>query len=123
MLLSLALSAAAVTAVRATIPVAIQGSLEHDACSNGVVTGLNPKGDRFLSVRSGPGTKHRELARLFNGQKVYVCDSRGDWIGIVYERPSRAGCDVTEPWPETLPYTGPCRSGWVHRRWIKVWAD
>jgi hypothetical protein len=107
---------------RPHVPVVIQGDLQIDPCSNGVVVGLNPHGDGFLSVRSGPGTRYRELGRLYNGQQVYICAERGAWLGIVFERPWRTGCNVTTPWPETQPYTGPCRSGWVHRRWVKLWA-
>lgn len=31
-----------------------------DACANGEIVGLDPKGDGFLSVRSGPGGAHTE---------------------------------------------------------------
>src|SRR6516165_9598876 len=25
--------------------------------------------------------------------------------------------NVSRPWPRAMPYTNPCRSSWVHRRW------
>jgi hypothetical protein len=31
----------------------------------------------------------------------------------------RAICNVMTAWPKSLPYTGPCRSGWVHSHWIE----
>lgn len=106
---------------RPAVPVIIEAS-DLDPCSNGVVVGLNPRGDGFLAVRSGPSTRYRELDRLYNGDQVYMCGRRGDWIAIVYERPWRTNCNVMTAWPVTLPYTGPCRSGWAHRRWIRLWA-
>jgi hypothetical protein len=92
-----------------------------DPCSNGVVRGLNPRGDGFLSVRAAPSASRREIGRLYNGRQVYVCQTRGAWYGIVYGRPG-GDCGVTTPWIRRLPYTGPCRSGWVARRWVEIWA-
>lgn len=102
-------------------PILIEAS-DMDACgSNGVVHGLDPAGDGFLSVRASPGSKHRELDRLHNGEAVFICAARGSWLGIVYTR--RGGdCNVMSPWPVSQPYTGPCRSGWVHRNWIRATA-
>jgi hypothetical protein len=121
--LRLLLSGVAATGpgVRPSVPVIIEAG-ELDPCSNAVVVNLNPHGDGFLSVRGGPGTKYRELTRLYNGDQVYYCTRRGDWVGIVWERPWHTGCNVMSPWPVTQPYTGPCRSGWVHKRWLRIWA-
>lgn len=106
---------------RPTVPIVIQASQVDDACSNGVVVGLNPRGDGFLSVRSAPGIKSRELSRLCNGELVYMCFTWGEWVGIVYARPNR-DCNVMSPWVKTLPYTGPCRSGWIHKRYVELYA-
>lgn len=43
------------------------------------VTGLDPWGDNFLSLRSGPGTRYRELRRMGLGTVVIVLDRRGSW--------------------------------------------
>ncbi len=103
------------------IPIPIEAS-DTDACgANGVVHGLDPAGDGFLSVRTSPGSKHRELDRLYNGQAVFICANKGSWLGIVYTKEFRE-CNVTSPWPASQPYTGPCRSGWVHQNWIRVTA-
>jgi hypothetical protein len=29
---------------------------------------------------------------------------------------------VSTPWPRSRPYNGPCRSGWVHKRWVELFA-
>jgi hypothetical protein len=105
---------------RLDVPVVMEAS-DLDPCSNGVVTGLDPRGDGFLAVKSGPGLSYRRIDKLFNGEKIYVCGRRGDWMPIVYSRRS-SNCNVTSPWVKTLPYTGPCLAGWVHRRWVEVWA-
>ncbi|WP_192360223.1 SH3 domain-containing protein [Mesorhizobium mediterraneum] len=87
-------------------------------CLGGVVTGLKPGGDGFLAVRAGPGTNHRMLDRLHSGNDVRICDRRGDWLGIVY---GKGYCnDVDRASERARSYAGPCRSGWVHGRWIEV---
>jgi hypothetical protein len=115
-------SAAQEPGARPTVPVVIEAEPNFDACgSNGVVEGLSPAGDGFLAVRSGPGAGHEELDRLYNGEHVYICSADGDWLGVVYTRSDR-NCNVMRPWAYTQPYTGPCRSGWVHHRWVRPWA-
>lgn len=104
----------------AVVPVVIEAT-DLDPCANGVVTALKTTGDGFLSVRSSPTPKGREIDRLFNGRTVYTCATRSQWIGIVYG-PRENDCGVMTPWVRTLPYTGPCLSGWVHRRWIEIYA-
>lgn len=46
-----------------------------------LVSGLDPNGDGFLSVRTGPSTQNREVARVRNGDALYL-DTRqcqGNW--------------------------------------------
>jgi hypothetical protein len=95
-----------------------------DACgASGRITGLNPRGDGFLSVRSGPGGKpYREIDRLHNGNAVIVCDEQGPWLAVVYGRSPDDDCGVGTPWPVRKPYAGPCRSGWVHSRYVRMVA-
>jgi hypothetical protein len=60
---------------RIDVPIYVGGEVDFDACgSSGTVEGLNPRGDGFLSVRSGPGGHFREL---YNGQPVWICEERG----------------------------------------------
>ncbi|MGB5736293.1 MAG: SH3 domain-containing protein, partial [Thiohalocapsa sp.] len=61
------------------------------------VRNLDPKGDGFLAVRSGPGSNYRMIDRLSNGDRVYVYTARGSWYGIVY-------LDGTK--------------GWSHKNWL-----
>ena len=79
--------------------------LEDDqaaGCAFARVTGLDPNGDGFLAVRTGPGTQYRKIDELHNGADVRPCDSRGNWSGVYYGSPRR--------------------KGWVHMNWLGDWG-
>lgn len=105
-------------------PVLVGGDELSDACpSLGRVVGLDPKGDGFLSVREGPAPKERERDRLRSGASVTICDERGPWLGVVYSpNAGSVDCGVSSPRSARVPYDGPCRSGWVHGRFIEIVA-
>ena len=117
-------AALAQPAPRLDVPVMVGGEEELDGCASaGRIAGLDPRGDGFLSVRSGPGGRpYREIDRLHNGNEVIVCDERGPWLGIVYGGAANADCGVGTPWPLRKPYAGPCRFGWVHSRYVRIVA-
>jgi hypothetical protein len=94
------------------------------ACANGEVIGLDPNGDNFLSVRSGPGGQpYREINRLFSADAVHVCGRKGLWLAVAYSpaRKAQGSCDIVSKGARR-PYEGPCQYGWVHSRYIKVAA-
>lgn len=95
----------------------------YDACGSvGQVVGLNPRGDNFLAVRTGPSTNYTKVDELYTADTVYVCESRGRWYGVVYTAGGRAGgCGVGSPAP-VQRYRGRCRSGWVFGRYISIIA-
>jgi hypothetical protein len=108
--------------IRPQVPVIIGGYTSLDACGgNGVVIGLDPNGDGFLAVKSGPRLSHPRIDKLYNGEQVYICGETDNWFAVVYTR-VRRDCNVSTPWPVRLPYTGPCRSGWVFKRYVRVVA-
>src|SRR5438132_1015418 len=84
---------------RIDVPVILGGSPNLDACGGvGQIVGLDPYGDGFLSVRSGPGGRpYSEIDRLYNGNRVHVCGNRGPWYQIVYPA-GPADCGVGTPW-------------------------
>jgi len=91
-------------------------------CVSGEVIGLDPNGDNFLSVRSGPGGQpYREIDRLFSSDVVRVCDRKAPWFAVVYSatRKPQESCDIGSKGTRR-PYMGPCQYGWVHSRYIKV---
>ena len=116
----------AVTAAPAKIdvPILLGGSEDVDACEGGgVIVGLNPRGDGFLSVRSGPAGKYSELDRLYNGNIVHICGYRGAWMAVIYPADGTpangTNCGTGRPWPTRQAYTGPCKYGWVSSRYVK----
>jgi hypothetical protein len=82
-------------------------------CVSSRVGGLDPNGDGFLAIRSGPGTQYRKTGELHNGEVVYIYEQRGQWAGVVY-RTDREGCSATQ----TRTVTHPNR-GWVHSNWLR----
>ncbi len=84
--------------------------------------GLKADGDGFLAVRNGPGAAYATTDKLFEGREVLMCDQRGEWIAVVYSDSSLGRCGVTAPIARRQAYRGPCKSGWVHRKWIVLMA-
>ncbi len=109
---------------QAARPVVIGSDGMTDACpAVARVTGLKRGGDNFLSVRVGPGIRHREADRIGPAALVHVCEDRGDWVGIVYAPAGRdVDCGVSSALRKPVAYRGPCRSGWVHRRFVEIIA-
>jgi hypothetical protein len=94
------------------------------ACSSGEVVGLDPNGDNFLSVQSGPGGQpYREIDRLLSADTVHVCGRKAPWLAVIYSAPGKAhgSCDIASK-GTGHPYEGPCRYGWVHSHYVKVKA-
>jgi len=46
------------------------------------VSGLNPRGDNFLSLRTGPGSKYREIRRLGPNTFLSVEARSGSWLKV-----------------------------------------
>ncbi|MBJ3763319.1 SH3 domain-containing protein [Maribius pontilimi] len=87
-------------------------------CAGSIVAGLDPAGDGFLAVRSGPGTNYRKIDELRNGDVVNVFEGVGPWVGVTYGR-------VSDGWPDPCANTGPARrvrdsqKGWIHSNWLE----
>lgn len=72
-------------------------AIDSECYSLHEVRGLDPEGDGFLAVRTGPGPGYRMIDRIVNGEQVVVFAVRGSWYGIVY----RDGLQ-----------------GWAHKQWL-----
>ena len=102
----------------AEVPVRVGVHEDLDACGSfAEVKGLDPSGDGFLAVRSGPGTGYAIRDRLREGATFYVCgESRdGRWVAVVYPREGQTQeqCALSSPEPGGV-YRGPCAYGWVN---------
>lgn len=101
------------------MPVRIGQEAGQDAClSLGQVT-LRRGG--FLAVRSGPGVGYRLRDKLGPGQRLWLCDHRPGWHGVVYAV-QRFDCGVGTPVASVQPYRGPCRQGWVSAAYVEAIA-
>jgi hypothetical protein len=99
----------------------IGGHEDGDACNSlAMVVGLDPQGDGFLAVRTGPGTDSRMIDKLVNGETVQICDGRSGWAGIVYSRSKTLDCGVSFNSPARRPYSGQCLAGCVSKRYLKI---
>ena len=73
-------------------------SKQSNNIKTGIVYGLDPRGDGFLSLRTKP--KGREISHLYNGNRVQILGKRGQWYKVIKIN------------------TG--QSGWAHGKWISV---
>lgn len=100
-------------------PVMVGGEPSLDACGiYGAVSGLDPQGDNYLSVRLGPGTRYQRIDRLGPDQKLWICDQNGNWLGVVYTKDGALDCGVAKPQAMRAPYDGPCKVGWVYKTYV-----
>jgi uncharacterized protein YraI len=88
----------------------VMGTVASAACQPHVVTGLNPYGDNYLAVRSGPGSRYYMQDTLHNGERVFVCSYSGAWRKIFYGH----GCYLNAAGRPS----GYCRSGWAYGRYL-----
>ncbi len=108
--------------------------IEH-AATLAEVSGLKGGKGSFLSVRTGPDAGLREIERLTEGRMMIpIAQDNPEWFGVVYAPAGletvesiAAACRIDEAAAATLPeqsvYRGPCKSGWVNRRWVKLLVD
>lgn len=78
---AVSLSAAIALALTSLAPTAGHAQAAEPWEAGCLVTGLDPNGDGFLSVRTGPSSSNREIARVRNGDALFL-DTRkcqGKW--------------------------------------------
>ena len=105
-------------------PVMYGGESQLDACASiGTIAGLTAESEGYLPVRASPHASAAEVARLNSGYVVSQCDSADDWLGIVFDGPDDLNrCGTGTPIAERVAYPGPCRSGWVEKRFVEIVA-
>ncbi|WP_018699319.1 SH3 domain-containing protein [Amorphus coralli] len=116
--IALGTGAPSVSAQDLDVPILERSSGDLDTCALGEVANLKPGGDGFLAVRAGPGTDHRKLDQLKNGDRVWLFDQRGDWVGVIYDV-ELVACG---PIDKTRMPPHPGRRGWIHMNWVNILA-
>jgi len=104
-----------------SMPVMYGGYPEEDACGAlGVIRGIDKHGDGFVAIRRGAGTRYRIKDKIYkNGTQVWMCDSHGKWIGILY---GKSDCGTGTSISKRKPYRGSCKSGWVYTKYVVMTA-
>ncbi|MFN3818876.1 hypothetical protein [Blastomonas sp.] len=92
-----------------------------DPCALGVITGA---GEGAVMVFPAVDSSPDAIDFLSDGEQVWVCDSddASETLGIVYSRDPDVDCGVGSPVSADKLYTGPCKTGWISARWVKVIA-
>ncbi len=90
-----------------------QNKSKKSKCNtDGSIRGISSRGDGFVAVRKGPGTKHRMVGKIYrNGTRVKICDRKGKWKGIIYGD-CIAGSSRSQ--------SGSCKGGWVYEKYIRT---
>eukprot|EP00903_Cladosiphon_okamuranus_P001131 g1129.t1 len=58
------------------------GPAGYQQPSQAYVTGLNPRGDNFLSLRTGPGPRYQEVARMGPNTPLTILGRQGAWLNV-----------------------------------------
>ncbi|SFR96604.1 hypothetical protein [Sphingomonas jatrophae] len=116
-------AAAAAAATPKPVPVLLRADPNVDACPSFLRVKL-PEGGRegFLSLRAGPGTAWPEIARLRPATSMIACSEKADWIAVIIQPGGGGDCAIPVPTGKPLRYAGPCRHGWVNRRFVETVA-
>ena len=94
-----------------------------------VIRGIDKHGDGFVAIRSGPGSKYSIKNKILkNGKTVVGCQHVGNWIGIIYPNTDiprghyEKKCALVSDYSlKRHPYRGPCKTGWVYKKYIRDW--
>jgi uncharacterized protein YraI len=68
--------------ITALAAVVFAAALLPSQASAAHVCGTNPRGDYFLSLRTGPGTGYPEIARLVEGTEFEILRNHGRWLYV-----------------------------------------
>ena len=108
------------------LPIKVGGDgPDMDACGTyAEVVEFDASGEDVPYVHDSPSAATKARDKLSAGQGVKVCATQDDFSGIVYagEGQSLTDCNTDSPLATEQNYTGPCRSGWVDNRFLKMTA-
>lgn len=82
------------TAKDERLSVMVGGEANLDACGGIGVLTLRRVPGNTLKVRAGPGTNRPVIGVLTPDARVWVCDGRDGWLGVVVYSPAGDDCGV-----------------------------
>lgn len=92
-----------------SVSVTIGGSKRLAACSERA----RVEGGRKVSLMRGPDRTSQRVIYLPSGTQLFVCERRGEWLGVVVAAVDPETCGVSVSIERREPYRGGCASGWV----------
>lgn len=102
------------------LPPRVGGSAVADACpSIGVVVDQLDDGEA-IPVHAAPGGA--PIDTIASGSRVFLCDVKGEYVGVVYPVNAQVDCGVSAPIEPAVVYRGPCKSGWIRRDFVVLEA-
>ena len=125
-LLLSALSATAIAELEQVPLIGTEGPAEDACVGIATIVTLDP----HVAVRERPDQYASQKDKLAPATLVWLCERDAgengeEWQGIVYpsgEFQKLGDCRVSAPVAAPEPYSGPCRSGWVMARGLRLVA-
>ena len=119
-----------------SVPILVGGPFTGKNCTPNalsVATVRPMKAGSYLAVRNAPNIKSVELDRISPDYPVIICTglTNKQWVGVLYYTP---GTEDASPYGQNdcgladmnnkrpSAYRGPCRTGWVARRYLMLSA-
>lgn len=75
----------AAIAIAGLVAIAPGARVDAYSASLFAVCGLDPNGDNYLALRTGPGSGHAKLQELGPGTKVWDWERRGNWYRVTVD--------------------------------------
>jgi uncharacterized protein YccT (UPF0319 family) len=118
-------------------PIVVDGRAIASGASVAQIVGLRKNGDGYVSVRVAPTVKSKERDRLTQDRYVLILNGNKNaeklgFFGVIYADKNEDvdlenHCEIENPINPAKTskqiYTGPCRSGWVAKRFVEILAD
>lgn len=92
-------------------PVSVGGSKRLAACPERAFIERTEK----TALMTEPNRTARVKTYLMSGSQLFVCERRGEWLGVVVAAVEPAQCGVSVSIERRESYRGGCASGWVLR--------
>ena len=86
-------------------------------CNLATIYKLGPSG--AIEIRSKPTLRSRVVARLPEGNIVYVCDQDGDWVNVFFSG-TEAPCFRAYEGGLEQKRAMECQSGWVQQKLVNI---